>query len=288
MRSDIQKVICERPRDNPRWGNSGKSRRVGKTKCGSRMARRLDFVYVENEDTGEMEIDELSPTSRPMSRHNKELTDYLTPLKGWLAQQVGRRYDDVYSELCSHLGGNGVMQAHVRQHADDFLMSPDKVMVVDGLPYERDLKYVGQYRGPDPGDIPNRQIESDTLYGDPVDGLVKWGPKKTGGRYGLARYNPATSVRSYQKLPRVEGAEVHVGTPGTSDYKGTLRRRGGKWYWAYWTQIARDPDLSFARWIYGSDAYKWVDREEIATPKLIKQLGYRPEKRRRGRRRGVV
>ncbi len=72
----MHKVVIERPRWNP--GPSKKGRRANLS-------------------------DELLPKfegiKRP-HRHRKGLTDLLGPLKRWLQAQVGRPWNDIYSEAC--------------------------------------------------------------------------------------------------------------------------------------------------------------------------------------------
>lgn len=46
----------------------------------------------------------------------KELTDVLSPLRGFLRKSVGRPWDDVYSELCRNLDRRSVSGLHVFQH----------------------------------------------------------------------------------------------------------------------------------------------------------------------------
>lgn len=46
----------------------------------------------------------------------KDLNDHLGPLRRWLRSQVGRNWDDVWSEVCENLSVNGVMTKHVRDH----------------------------------------------------------------------------------------------------------------------------------------------------------------------------
>lgn len=265
MRSDIQKAICERMRYRDRWSNGGgKGRRVGKIKHsrGPKMDRRLSLVV--DDETGE--VDDLSPTMRPMSIHGKGLTDFLTPLEGWLAKQIGRPYDDVYSELCAHLGGNGVLQRHVKGHAEDYLTPPERVRIINGIPCEADTRFNG-YRGYE-NTHGHPPIECNELYGDPRDGIVKWGPTKPKYRAssGLGRYNPKAQQRSYRKLPRRDGARIELGAE-------VLFRDGGKWYHVrVRTTEAWDYDLTRPR---------EVTTVELATPRTLKRLGFRPEKKRR-------
>ena len=270
VRADIAKVICERPRTG---GDAYGSRHRAERLRSRQRSRQLRFVWSTDEhgEADELSLDELTPVKQSMSRHAKELSDFLSPLKGWLAKQVGRLWAEVHSELCAHLGGNGVMQQHVRGHADDYLLAPDKVRIVDGVAHEA-MRFTYGAGGM------TREIEDDTLYGDPRDGIIKWGTRPTRDRYGLRRYNPAAQQRVYRPLPRTNGAEVDV-YDAAGEYTGTLRRRENQWWFAWWEwQVAHVKWQGLNSW----PVYDWVARERSPlTPRDLKKLGYRPEKKRR-------
>jgi hypothetical protein len=93
----MHKVVIERPRWNP-----------GRDKHG----RRANLP------------DELLPKfegiKRPHSRR-KGLTDLLGPLKRWLNSQVGRPWNDVYSEACAVIKPDSIIRAHVKTHLLEFV-----------------------------------------------------------------------------------------------------------------------------------------------------------------------
>lgn len=98
MRPDMFKVIVERPR-----GGGGERHRD----------RSVD--------------DENLPSHEGMSRPHKIrgrykwLNENLKPLQRFLLRRVGRRWDDVYSEICANLRPQSTVQQHVRDHLDDFV-----------------------------------------------------------------------------------------------------------------------------------------------------------------------
>ncbi|MCU0865995.1 MAG: hypothetical protein MUC36_19600 [Planctomycetes bacterium] len=51
----------------------------------------------------------------------KELNENLRPLQRYLHAQVGRPWDDVWSEICSHVKLTSAVQKHVRDHIPDFV-----------------------------------------------------------------------------------------------------------------------------------------------------------------------
>lgn len=99
MREDMFKVIIERPR----WG----SRHATKSKL------RYDKCEGRSRVTGRRLVTEAGYT--------KSLNENLAPLKRYLHKQVGRRWDDVFSEICQHLDTGSTVKMHVREHLDDFV-----------------------------------------------------------------------------------------------------------------------------------------------------------------------
>src|SRR5438445_5372169 len=112
MRSDMHKVVVERPRWNPGPGKNG---------------RRANLS------------DELLPKFEGIKRphpRRKGLTDLLGPLKRWLQAQVGRPWNDVYSEACAVIKPDSVIRAHVKAHLLQFVerhtfIHDGKVCVLD-------------------------------------------------------------------------------------------------------------------------------------------------------------
>lgn len=99
MREDMFKVIVERPR----WG----SRHATKTKL------RYDKCEGRSRVTGRRLASETG--------YRKSLNENLAPLKRYLHKQIGRRWDDVFSEICKHLDTGSTVKMHVREHLDDFV-----------------------------------------------------------------------------------------------------------------------------------------------------------------------
>jgi len=88
----MHKVVIERPRWSP-----------GRDKHG----RRANLP------------DELQPKYEGMRRahsRRKGFTDLLGPLRRWLHTQVGRPWNDVYSEACAVIKPDSVIRAHVKTH----------------------------------------------------------------------------------------------------------------------------------------------------------------------------
>lgn len=103
MRSDMAKVIVERPRHQ-----SWKDYRP------LRSSRKHD-------------LSEDAPTKESMRkghggrRDGKSLNENLTPLERFLRSKIGHRWSDVYSELNEHVSVRNAVQAHVRQHLESMV-----------------------------------------------------------------------------------------------------------------------------------------------------------------------
>lgn len=97
MRPDMHKVVIERPRWNP----------------GPAKLRRQANLDPDLLPRGE-------GMRRPY-RHRKSFTDLLGPLRRWLRAQVGRPWNDVYSEACAVIKPDSVVRAHIKTHLLQFV-----------------------------------------------------------------------------------------------------------------------------------------------------------------------
>lgn len=92
MRADMHKVICESPRAGQYW------------------ARRFPRPQIDFENTPKVE-----GIKRP-HRNKKWFGEHLGPLKRWLRSQVGRDWNEVYSEASQVIKPDSVVRAHIRFH----------------------------------------------------------------------------------------------------------------------------------------------------------------------------
>jgi hypothetical protein len=98
----MKKVVVERPR----WGSRGRNR-----KFGARLR------YIEGHDYDEQPKKALGFESYRSAKYaEKEFTDVLNPLVRFLASNVGRPWDKVYSELCAGLDKRKTTGLHIFQH----------------------------------------------------------------------------------------------------------------------------------------------------------------------------
>lgn len=108
----MHKVVIERPRWNP-----------GRNKYG----RRANLP------------EELLPKHEGMRRpyvKQKAFTDLLGPLQRWLRSQVGRLWNDAYSEACAVIKPDSVVRAHIKTHLLEFVdrdtfMHEGKICILD-------------------------------------------------------------------------------------------------------------------------------------------------------------
>lgn len=103
MRKDMSKVVIERPRH-------GHADRSEKTRL---RLRHFDADREYDEYPGHL------PAS--MMRGTKSFSDFLNPLTRFLRSNVGRPWDQVYSELCAHLDRRKTTGRHVFEHLEDFI-----------------------------------------------------------------------------------------------------------------------------------------------------------------------
>ncbi|MBC7770250.1 MAG: hypothetical protein H7124_15830 [Phycisphaerales bacterium] len=101
----MAKVIVERPRS----GRSAAGKKPGRTRA-------------LTDDDGDP-VRAVKSTREPRGREQKtkRLNETLNPLKRYLASNVGRPWDKVYSEISAHLKPSSTVQQHVRDHLQDFV-----------------------------------------------------------------------------------------------------------------------------------------------------------------------
>jgi hypothetical protein len=96
MRADMKKVLCERPRSGGRYSYHD-----------VRSAdKQTDYDYL--------------PSHQGMRRpykDPKEFSDLLGPLQRFMRGCVGRRWDDVWSEICTNVRADSMAGDHLREHA---------------------------------------------------------------------------------------------------------------------------------------------------------------------------
>lgn len=105
MRSDMHKVIVERPRCGRSWAEP--------VKTGGSIAVCSAVDDLDGFDSG--------PKRAPWFPKDKHFNEHLGPLKRFLNAQAGRPWDKVYAEICAGIDRRSVIGAHVLQHVPDFV-----------------------------------------------------------------------------------------------------------------------------------------------------------------------
>lgn len=130
MRSDLNKVVTERPRR----GGGGPSQPKG---------------YRKNTD-----LSEDAPKREKIRRkwiedwnEGKEFSDVLGPLNRWLHSKIGCNWDDIYSEISTTLKKTSKTMLHIYTHIFQFVET--KVRIIDGVAYHHNwdfpIKSYGNY-----------------------------------------------------------------------------------------------------------------------------------------------
>jgi len=142
MRSDMQKLICERPRRGSRTSPS--------IKTGLKLNPNIN--YDDDIDTGPSRISSSGP--KQFGWNSKDLNENLNPLERFLVTSIGRRWDDVYSEIRANIDLRKAIGLHVMQHLK--YMIEIHAIMIDSRPFS------GRWG----------TSEHDGLYVDPATGIV--------------------------------------------------------------------------------------------------------------------
>ena len=142
MRSDMHKVIVERPRARSHWKSRKTALRLSET-------QRAQAI-------GEAEEYDGGCGRASSARHEKHLNENLAPLRRYLMAQLGRPWNKVYGEICRTIDTRSAIGLHVLQHVGGFI-SVD-TFIENGQVYERGYRHPTEVRG---------------LYVHPVTGLIR-------------------------------------------------------------------------------------------------------------------
>jgi hypothetical protein len=117
MRDDMFRVIVERPRRGGRYARDGRRYR-NDPESGGRIGMRRGYHDL------------------------KSLNENLAPLQRFLQRQAGRRWNDVYADLCANIDRRNAVQAHICAHLDGIVavhtrVGPNGVEVFAGSSWGR-------------------------------------------------------------------------------------------------------------------------------------------------------
>jgi hypothetical protein len=124
-----------------------------------------DNVFLE--DFEEDDITMVAPKIiEPMDRiyrqrwANKEFSDFTSPIKGFIHKNLGRKWDDVFSEFCAQYDQRAIINKHLFLHLKQNVCR--KVFEVNG-----ELQVRDQYR------VSTLEKAYEQFYVDPRDGILK-------------------------------------------------------------------------------------------------------------------
>lgn len=101
MRSDMAKVIVERPRIGHRLDEKKGYRKSWQRRDPESWPQR-ESIFARG-------------------GHEKWFNEHLAPLRRYLQKQVGRPWNKVFAEICENLSLDSVIQSHVRDHVNDYV-----------------------------------------------------------------------------------------------------------------------------------------------------------------------
>jgi len=136
MRKDMAKVVVERPRH----GQSNRARRGRTQRARGGNESEGHELLVKRESIEAMHRDA-----------RKSFSDLLGPLRKFLGRRVGRRWDDVHSEMCAVLRGRSTTLQHILDHVKWFV-AKDILFDERGKPIGA-FGYPFRYNGLRPGQL---------------------------------------------------------------------------------------------------------------------------------------
>lgn len=130
MRNDMHKVIIDTHRRGGSWGKKNKGKNAS--------------------------IEEL-PNKEGMKERwyggTKALGDRLNPLNRWLDKQVGRNWDDVYSEICKTNDKRSMSQSHLIDHIERHMVERH-IEYINGKAYDKNgFSWGGKWSELSDGDL---------------------------------------------------------------------------------------------------------------------------------------
>lgn len=238
MRSDMGKVIIDLPRNQHR----DKYRDVGSRNWNHNQRRNP--------------LDE-SPKREKMSmgRGTKYFSDRLNPLRKYLEKQVGRPWDEVWSEICKKIPADGKMQIHARNHVWD-LVAKDVFVGDDGGVYLASRRTVRI-------DVVTRQSwRNDRLYICPKTGILKR-PVVVPVSKKVIQAKRRKSIRGGDSKHRLQ------------DGRDLFRLNGAWFVRTYYTKKVWHPktvwDGNLERYVVVKGEGTWIDRHGCKDKQLSKK-----------------
>jgi len=149
MRPDLNKLLCERER----IGHDSKYKEV-------RNSKKFNNFGEEGEGMPSFES-----TKHRYGYETKNFNENLSPLRGAIRANIGKRWDTFYSDLCKNFDKRSVINQHILEHLFQYVER--EVYVEDGELWVKTGAYSNR------GDVKLRNSTSTEYFVDPRDGIMK-------------------------------------------------------------------------------------------------------------------
>ena len=157
MRKDMGKIVTEKPRHGSGLPN---------------LKTRMSVKWKGDDAEYDIPSKASNSASRQYGYNKRTFTDVLGPLKRYVFKQIGRKWNDVYSEMCKYLDKRKVTHAHVFDHIYSWI-ALNVYKGRNGFYYEQPYSWMVRdlYVDPQTGII-RKQIQPKTEPKKPVDWLI--------------------------------------------------------------------------------------------------------------------
>jgi hypothetical protein len=249
MRDDMHEVIIERPR----WGS--RMRHV-------RRLRRVDPKRTSLHDPESLPFHKGMRRAAEETGTPKEFSDLLGPLKRYLARQVDRPWDKVWSEICKNLKAENPAQRHVRLHVHDFVAVNTSVR--DGAVWVADRR----------GRADPLTAGYPEFYVDPRTGILR--RNKHHRRYSRRRKEDAAAA-TRERAHRMREFSPFLQAHRLKDqwWEVTLAPVPPGYYWHDWLlgcDVVIDTGLTHLRAheLYGRSGVYAVKRRQLKSAEIVR------------------
>lgn len=142
------------------------------------MRMRRERLTLEEYEDGEIDVvDRVRANQRtkykPPGWDIKSFGENLNPLWRYLQKQVGRPWNQIFSEICENMDRRSAVGGHIFQHLFDFVVRAEEVVFIDGKPHRPD--WSGESV---PITYSSKIGEWSCFYVDPKTGILKRGMKR--------------------------------------------------------------------------------------------------------------
>jgi len=239
----MHKVVVERPRGGQGW------------------AKKFPRPQVPFDD-----LPKYQGIKRP-HEHRKWFTDVLGPLRRWLRSQVGRPWDDVYSEACAVIKPDSVVRAHIKTHLLEFV-EQDTFMRAGEVWCFRPYAWQGG------NELPIRELNG------------HWQPFYVHPESGQLREIPAKPRSRWRDKPADELARVQRWLDDTT----LIRRMNGSWFECRMEAIPSGASHESGPCLFDLNTHRLLSREDAMCfyGRAARCVAKRQFARRELRRHGLV